>query len=349
MMIDRRTLLGGAAGGFALIGAQARAAGASPVAFDKSAVVHAAAKLLRDTYVDPAQATRLADLLLANLKAGSYDAISDPVEFASRLTDDLRAATHDLHLNVEYDPPEPQPENAEIIAEDDLHPRITGYGVQTVARLPGNIGLLRVTHFPSPPKRFADRYAAAMDLLQDTDALVLDLTINHGGGADTSAFFLSYFLDPGIVVSRSISRNAPSEILSTEAKVPGPRYGTARPMFVAISGNTFSAGEGVSATLKKLGRAKLVGARTRGGAHMGDTVKLPDGFQIFVVTGKGEGPDWEGIGVAPDVAVQPEYAVATAHRLAQEALLLKATDPKRAQVLRNVLGHSIENLSSFSF
>jgi hypothetical protein len=348
MTMDRRTVLTIAAGGFVLAASPpARAVPTDHATFNMPAVVKAAATALREQYVDPDVANQLADLLLANLAQGAYDGISDPVKLAGRLTDDLRALVHDLHLSVQYDPAVPHLENAAVVAEDDLHPRVTGWGVQTVARLPGNIGLLRVTHFPSPPKLFADRYAAAIDLLQDTSALILDMTVNHGGGTDTAGFFLSYFLDGGIVVSRSVSRDGGTEVITTDTNVPGPRYGIGRPMFVAISGNTFSAGEGIAAQLSARKRATLVGARTRGGGHIGNFVKLPDGFQIFVVMGKSLDHNWEGVGVEPDAAVEPEFAVATAYRMALEGLLSQAADPKLAQVLRNVRDHKIENLSSF--
>jgi C-terminal processing protease CtpA/Prc len=105
---------------------------------------------------------------------------------------------------------------------------------------------MRVTHFPSPPTRFASRYAGAMELLQDTQALILDLTVNHGGGTDTEGFFLSYFLAGGIELGRVHWRGEPTEIIATTNDVPGPRYGDAWPIFVAISQHTFSAGEAVA-------------------------------------------------------------------------------------------------------
>lgn len=348
MTINRRALLTSAAGALAVPVLASAAASAIAPAFDTRAVVEAAAKALRERYVDPAVANELADLLLRKLASGAYDSVADPVKFADLLTDDIRSRVNDLHLSVQYDPPVPRIENAAIVAEDDLHPRFTGWGIQTVARLPGNIGLLKVTHFPSPPKVYGHHYAAAMELLADTAALIIDFTVNHGGGTDTGGYFLSYFLDGGITVSHSVSRGEPDEIIITDAKVPAPRYGTTRPLYVAISGNTFSAGEGIAAKLKELKRASLVGSQTRGGAHMGNFTKLPFGFQIFIVTGMGIGPNWEGVGITPDVAVQPEYAVATAHRLALETLLAQTKDEKTAQVLRNVRDHTVENLSSFS-
>lgn len=312
-------------------------------------VVFEAAKTLRAQYVDPLLADRLAELLLAKLRSGAYRDLSKN-QLALTLTADLRSLTQDLHLSVSYEPPLPTAEGLSVLAEDDLHPRSTNWGVQTVARLQGNVGLLRLTHLPSPPDRVAQKYAAAMELLKDTAALVLDLTINHGGGTDTYGYFLSYFLDGERELSRIQWRNEPMEVISTSNAVLGPRYGESRPLFVAISQHTFSAGEAIALDLKNHKRATLVGRRTRGGAHAGNFFKLPQDFKIFVVMGTrpADLPDWEGIGVSPDVETRAELAVATAHYLALQVLLQTATEPKLAQVLRNVLDAGIENLSSFA-
>lgn len=342
MTQPNRRAVGAGLGAMLALGAAPAARAAGP---DAGAVVAAIAKVLREQYIDAAAGGRLADQLLANLKAGRYRTGSS-VRLAELLTGDLRAATHDLHMNVVYEPKTVTPETAETLPEDDLHPRTTGWGVQTVARLQGDIGLLRVTHFPSPPSRFDQRYAAAMELLQDTSALVLDLTVNHGGGTDTYGLFMSYFLDGDIEFGRMQWRNDPVEIVHTWPEAPGRRYGETRPMFVAISSNTFSAGEAVAAELKARKRAVLVGQRTKGGAHAGNFVDLPGDFRIFVVMGRSQGPDTDGQGVLPDVPAAAADAVRVAHRLAIEAVLAEA-EPKQAQILRNVLANRIENLSSF--
>lgn len=342
--IDRRTLVVSAAA--ASLGAGAAAARNR---LDTESIVRAAAEIIRAQYVDPVEANRVADDLLARLAAGAYRTNST-TGLSRKLTEDLRAWTKDIHMEVFYQPQTVAQEDPAEITEDYQHPRTTGWGVQTVARLQGNIGLLRVTHFPSPPvPRVAPRYAAAMELLQDTAALVLDLTINHGGGTDSYGFFLSYFLDGEIEFSRMAWRNDPLEIIRSSPDAPGPHYGEARPLFVAISGDTFSAGEAVALELKKRGRATLVGRRTKGGASGGNYFDLPGDFRIFVVMGRTEGPNWDGAGVTPHVLADPAAAVAVAHKLALAELSERETDPTRTQILRNVRANSIENLSSFNF
>jgi len=271
-----------------------------------------------------------------------------PHLLADLLTNDLRAQTSDLHMSVTYVPQALDKAAPDEISEDDLDSAAIGWGVQSVARLPGNIGLLRVTHFESG-ETFGSRCAAAMELLRQTSALIVDLTLNHGGDSDSAAYFMSYFLDHEIELGHIAFRRGPEKIIKTYKSIAGPRYGESRPIFVAISKRTFSAGEAVAAQLKSRRGATLVGRTTRGGAHIGEFFSLPGEFKIFVVTGRDLTRDWEGVGVAADIAAEPEFAVSMAHRLALRGLVDSATDEVLRQVLLNVRDHSIENLSSFEF
>jgi C-terminal processing protease CtpA/Prc len=320
--------------------------GATGVDVDK--VVQAVAETVRREYVDPAIAKQLADALLRNLARGSYASTLSRRGLAERLTDDLRAQTNDLHMSIAYAPPGPDKEAPDRLSEDDLDSGAIAWGVQSAARLPGNIGLLRVTHFESGLETFASRCGAAMELLRQTAALILDLTLNHGGDGDCAAYFMSYFVDGEIELGRLRFRHSPDKIIKTYKTVVGPRYGESRPIFVAISNRTFSAGETTASRLKSCRGATLLGRNTRGGAHIGEFFKLPDDFKIFVVTARDIGRDWEGVGVAPDIPVEPEFAAGMAHRLALRGLIDSATDAKLRQVLCNVRDHSIENLSSFA-
>ena len=159
---------------------------------------------------------------------------------------------------------------------------------------------------------------------------------------------MSYFTEGVIELDRISYRNEAPEIIETSEEIVGPRYAAEKPVYVATSGVTFSAGESIALDLKERRAATLVGERTRGGASSGNFVKLPGDFRIFIPFGRSERRKWEGVGVAPDVKAPARDAVLVAHRLALAGLMESETDPVRAQVLRNVVNNRIENLSSFA-
>ena len=348
--IDRRKFTVSLTGGLVTASVWARSPGqiAAPSNVDVNELVHAVAATVRREYVDPEIAEIIANKLLRDLARGSYASSVSRRGLADRLTEDLRAQTNDLHMSVTYAPRGPDEDAPNKISEDDLDSGAIAWGVQTVARLPGNIGLLRVTHFESGLERFACRCGAAMELLGDTAALIVDLTLNHGGDADSAAYLTSYFFDGEIELGRVRFRRGPEKIVKTYKTVTGPRYGKSRPIFVAISNKTFSAGEAFAWQLKSRRAATLIGRRTRGGAHIGEFFDLPDDFKIFVVTARDASRHWEGVGVAPDIPADEEFAVGTAHRLALQKLIDGAANERLRQVLCNVRDHAIENLSSFA-
>ena len=98
-------------------------------------------------------------------------------------------------------------------------------------------------------------------------------------------------------------------------------------------------GEWFAYTLKKLGRATLVGERTAGGAHPVDRKPVGTDYFLQVPIGQIRDPvdrgDFEGQGVTPDHQVASADALAVAHRLAV-AELAKADPAKRADALRRL-------------
>src|SRR5476649_1175222 len=59
---------------------------------------------LAEAYVDAALAKQMQEALQSHQKAGAYDSIVDGDAFAARLTEDLRAVSHDRHLGVSFSP-----------------------------------------------------------------------------------------------------------------------------------------------------------------------------------------------------------------------------------------------------
>lgn len=64
-------------------------------AAERQRVIDGVASNLQDSYVYPDLAQKMEDAIRDNQKRGDYDAITDPDVFASRLTNDLQAVSHD--------------------------------------------------------------------------------------------------------------------------------------------------------------------------------------------------------------------------------------------------------------
>ncbi len=95
-------------------------------------------------------------------------------------------------------------------------------------------------------------------------------------------------------------------------------------VFVLVSGETFSAAEGLAYVLQQHGRAKIVGETTKGGAHPNMVRALPADFMTSIpfmrVVHPVSGGDWEGVGVRPDVQCASNDALTTALCLARDSL-----------------------------
>jgi len=262
----------------------------------RAAVVHAAAKQLRDGYVFPDVGEQAAREIEAALTAGSYDALRDPIAFAERVTADLTAAAHDKHLAVAaLGAPAPPAVAA--------RPRSEG-GIARADRLAGNIGYIEIVGFPTPGAYRAplDR---AMATLANTKALIIDARRNDGGAGDVGP----YRGAAPVAVDRAVFRNAGTDTFRTEDfyTSPTPFSYAGKPVYVLTSSFTFSGGEALAYALRALHLCTIVGETTGGGANPSIRAPLVPGFYMILPVGRSENPttgtSWEGVGVKPDIAV----------------------------------------------
>ena len=312
--------------------------GPPDVPMDAAARTHVARQLarqLRDRYIFP---ERLKDIE-PKLQAAAADA-TDPPALAQKLSAVLAEATQDKHLRVDVMPEMPGAAKAEA-AEMMESFRYGNYGVTRVERLRGNIGLLELRQF-APVRQAGPVIAAAMTLLANTDALIIDLRRNGGGDPETVALLASYLFDkPTRLIDIRWRAGNRLEQHWTSAKVAGPRYGQRRPIYVLTEHETFSAAEDFAYGMKARQRATLIGETTAGGAHPGDMYRLSPLFTAFIPTGRSmdhvDGGNWEGKGVTPDHAVPATDALVLAQRLAIEQLLPKTAHPAKKGGLERAL------------
>jgi len=339
-MIPRPILTFAAASAFALAAAFSSPAVAEPAG--RKQVAEAVAATVQADYVYPDKGAAAARLVRKRAASGAYDRAADDKAFVEALTSDLYSVTQDKHLVVRWSvagyPPAVEalaPDPAARAAELRELKRVN-FSIPRAEVLAGNVGYLRIDLFQAAQDAGAT-LAAAMAFLANTDALIFDLRENGGGDAATVALALSYLVPPQTQFVSYRSRAAAKEAQSWSVPfVPGGVWSTTRPVYVLTSGKTFSAAEEFAYDLQQLKRATIVGARTRGGANPGVVHRISDHFRMFVPNEAAvhplSGTNWEGAGVAPDVAVEPAQALARAHRLALEALLAKADAADRPQL-----------------
>jgi hypothetical protein len=288
---------------------------------------------LNGYYVYPDQAKKMAAELQAREKSGAYAQVPSAEEFAKTLTKDLRAVSHDGHIAIGFSP-RPLPPQAFLDAEEptpeDLEfDRKHNFGVERVERLRFNIGYFDLRAFVAAP-RSEKKLAAAMTLLADTDALIIDLRFNGGGDPATVAMLASYLFDTKTHLSDIYDRPKDKTTQYWTNDAATPKYGGSKKVYILVSHDTFSAAEDFSYALKNLKRATIVGATTGGGAHPGSGRQLTDHFIAMVPSGRSISPitktDWEGVGVVPDVAIEPEKALNKAQAIYLAEKLAGAKD-----------------------
>jgi hypothetical protein len=147
-------------------------------------IINSIAKKLRENYVFPDVANKVAKQLLLNINNDEYLGYDEIFIFADRLTDDIQEITHDKHIRVKLRRP-----GVTININDDVEKHF-----RKVEILDSNVGLISVDKFPSDPKA-KDIIDRIVSQLTDVDSLIIDLRNNQGGSADFVRYFSSYFFD----------------------------------------------------------------------------------------------------------------------------------------------------------
>jgi retinol-binding protein 3 len=313
----------------------------------RAQVIENVLRRLDEGYVFPQKAAEMARAVRARAKRGAYDRIVSAQAFADTLTQDLRAVSHDRHLEVAYqsrsvrdEVPDAEP-SAEERREREAFGRRINYGLERVERLNGNVGYLEIRSFEFDAAAMDSALSAAMNFLARTDALIIDVRRNGGGEPSMVAAVCSYLLPPNRLINRFYWRPQNRWDEFRTGAVSGRHYGTTRPVYVLTSDQTFSGAEEFAYDVQTQHRGEVVGDTTGGGAHPGGMRRVTEHFGVWVPSGRAVNPvtgtNWEGTGVRPDVPVAAGEALHTAHLRALERLLGAERDEERQTLLRRVI------------
>lgn len=318
-------------------------------------MVETLANEMTSRYVFADKGKLVADELRAAQKRGDFNAFGNARSFAEALTKQIQGPTQDKHLRVYFSeralPPRAArgTQSAEELDLQLAQMRSVNFGVEKVERLPGNIGYIDLRNFHSAGPA-GEAIAAAMTLLANSDALIVDLRKNGGGDPATVALMTSYLFDERKHLNDLVWRDGEArsgeratasgervEHFWTQDWVPGKRFGEKKDVYVLTSRRTFSGAEEFSYNLKNLKRATLIGETTGGGAHPGDEFRLHPHFAAFIATGRARSPitqtNWEGTGVVPDIDMPAEKALNHAQILALKKLIAQEKNERRKQAM----------------
>lgn len=287
----------------------------------RSTAIDQIISIITESYVFAELRAPIAARLRQGLAEHRYDD-PDPERFAARITDDLREIAHDGHLFLSSDPAKyaaasaPEESVAGLAAYRRDRAIREHHGIAELALLPGNIRYLKITGFEwLDDGSTARAYEDAAAFLRDGDAVIVDLRGNGGGESDAADYFLRAILGP-------------------DGTPRGGDAPPARPAYLLIDGFTGSAAEGVSYAAKLEHRAVIVGATSYGAANNSRQFPIAPQFLLSISYHRPinpiSGTNWEGVGVAPDIAVDPLLASQAAQRDAIEQLAARpGTTPER--------------------
>jgi hypothetical protein len=294
---------------------------------ERHRVIVGAIVTLKEHYVYPDVAQKMASALLAREKNGDDDKVTEGRAFAALLTRQMRDVSPDMHLELVY-------------SQDSLPQHLTGPTAEELARyreameqqnctfekveiLPRNIGYQKLNSFPDP-SACRQTATAAMASLNHADAIIFDLRDNRGGEPEMVALIAAYLFDhPEYWYN---PRENTTQKSWTRSPVLGNRLAD-KPVYILTSARTFSGAEQFCYDLKMLKRATLIGETTGGGAHSGVFHRIDDHFGMGIPETKPINPysktDWAETGVEPDVKVKAADALETAVKLARSRLQKK--------------------------
>lgn len=319
-------------------------------------------------YVFEEKAKEMSEHLKMQCKKGVYNNINDPHILAAMLTNDVNSIHLDEHFHVEYNPGMADEllgnidDVPKMVAERLNKAKSKNFGFKKVEILSGNIGYLEISSFSRLNEYSKATADAALKMVSNTNALIIDLRYGVGGSPEMINHIISYFFKEKIHVSDIFIRSENATLNYYTKPREEKNNLTEIPIYILSSYKTFSAAEGLMYELQSLKRATVVGETTRGGAHTVTYRALSSGFVADIPFGRAIIPmtktNWEGTGITPDISVSADMALETAEMKIFDEALAKAkneSEKKNIQWQKDLLqsiNHPLtldeEQLSSFT-
>lgn len=294
---------------------------------NKQAAIEQLNQMMIDYYVFPDVAEKTASHLNAQLENGHFDQSKNYGDFADQLTEAVQSINKDKHMRIWPNEPFSAPDDSpERVIEEMLFARKRNRnrndGFYAVEMLEGNVGYLDLRGFSGSDRarRLTDSY---MEILSQSDAIIIDLRKNGGGDPDLVQYLCSYFFDKKIHLNTLYYRHNDQTIdFWVLDEVNGEKMPDI-PLFVITSNRTFSGAEEFAYNMQTQKRATLIGETSGGGANPGGSRPIHDSLSVFIPTGRAINPitktNWEGVGVIPEIKTSKEEALEKTIPLARKA------------------------------
>jgi hypothetical protein len=304
------------------------AASATFSSTDQDAALQSIIAAFEEQYVFPEMRPRIIAQLQSAQRQGRY-ATNDPVIFADRVTDDLRAVSRDKHLSLVVDPVgyaaakagDDSDENEQALWRRQA--LRSHHGLAQLKILGGNVRYLKINGFEWVEDETGRAYDDAMAFLKGGDAAIIDVRGNGGGTHAAVRYLVSHFMRGDTLEMSFLAGSATPEQSRTLEYLPAGRLQNV-PLYVLIDGGTASAAEAFAYDVQQFKLGELIGARTVGAANNNKHVPIAPNFILSISYGRPLHPisntNWEGVGVAPTVDAPPQQALEVAHSLALKRL-----------------------------
>ena len=170
------------------------------------------------------------------------------------------------------------------------------------------VGVIAFNVWMTPVSRQFDE---AMDRLRDTRGIVIDLRGNPGGVLTMIMGLSGHFVTDAVDLGTITTRDSTLKLVANPRTVGAagqPVRPFAGPVAILVDEGSYSASEIFSGGMQAVGRARVFGTRTAGGALPAVLERLPGGDVLQYAIGDfvtAAGQRIEGHGVVPDEVVVP--------------------------------------------
>ncbi|MBT6121426.1 S41 family peptidase [bacterium] len=269
--------------------------------------------LIQNNCLDEKVGKRVVDRMRSCFDLGIYNQSSSKEVFSKKVSESLIKFSGDMHFQLNYNPEKIDKSNEERVHLEFCASR--NYGFEGLNDLGNNIIHLVVGGFVDPNLGNKSAEKACINelkklKLKSPKVVIIDLR-NNGGGHPKMVYLLASFFLPEFTSLSKIRIKENGNISTSDYRTHSyeeipiqDRILDAR-LHILTSSQTFSAAEEFVYLMKHLRDAKVIGEKTKGGAHPCSTHHINDDFSVCVPNGeiivsKTNG-NWEGTGVLPDI------------------------------------------------